>query len=422
MATVINKKWKDMKSGSLSDINTNALLCNTKEFIFPTGSRSINAGKVSGAYYSDRYRASSEQLLYAHNYGTSGFEEWVNFDRWYTVDLNKEEVSGRHYVFFCRPDLNLVESTGGGVKYKLNSKNGVGADQFFQYLGSYYPQVISSLCAEFANSSSLTNITGKMKAATASGYGNSSLEDGTRDAKGNPITIHSLLPYLTGRVESMQLPDYTIKNYGLVQPYTKYTIPYASSAIESQTGGTFDITFRDDKDFVIRKMFYAWVYYMDGVMRNRFYPKDKYMLYNCFDYATSIYDVMVDATGENIIWWSKYTGCFPLSVPISDLSFNRGSTPDTKCSIPWAYYHYEPLNAMALLDLNYNSLGYIYMNNYAKSNGMNPVVKTARIYEEASESSKYDATFLGRSFVGRPVIFMVPGERVLKLKWLLPPE
>jgi len=377
------------------------------------GSSRQPTGRISGAYFSDQYPNESRLLTYRHNDGTLGMEEWVNFDRWYTPDLTKDEVSGRHYVFFCRPDLYLVESSGG-ASYKLNTKNGIAKDQFFRYLGKYYPQIITSLCAEFANSSTMQKTT--QSAATGSGYGNSQLEDGTKDKNGAKLTIHSLIPYLTGRVESLQLPDYQIKNYNLTQPYTKYSIPYASSAIESQTGGTFDITFRDDGEFSIRKFFFAWIYYMDGVMRNRFYPKDKYLKYNCFDYATCIYDIMVDATGENIIWWTKYVGCFPLSVPISDLSFNRGSAPEQKCSIPWAYYLCEPLNLMSLIDLNFNSLGYIYMKGAANGRWGNPPVSTIPVYNTDGNS------FLNRGFVGRPVVFIDEERRILQLKWLNPPN
>lgn len=398
---------------SSSMIGKNIRTPNTKSAKYIIGSSKPPTGKISGAYFSDQYPGLSESLLYLHNDGSLGLEEWVNFDRWYTPDLTKDEISGRHYVFFCRPDLYLVESAGGAT-FKLCTENGIAKDQFFRYLASYYPQIITSLCAEFANSSVVKKTS--QAAATGSGYGNSQLEDGTRDRNGRNLTIHSLIPYLTGRVESLQLPDYTIKNYSLTQPYTKYSIPYASSAIESQTGGTFDITFRDDGDFSVRKLFYAWIYYMDGVMRNRFFPKDKYLKYNCFDYATCIYDILVDATGENILWWTKYTGCFPLSVPISDLSFNRGSTPDQKCSIPWAYYYCEPLNLMSLIDLNFNSLGYIYMKGMASNQWGNPKVSTMPIYNTDGNG------FLGKAFVGRPAIFIDESRRQLKLRWLPPPN
>lgn len=381
--------------------------------------------KFPGIFYGDKNGGENQDyLLYMMNDCFLDGSDWYRFDRWYTVERDKDEVSGRHYIFVLRPDLNL---TSGGKTLSLNMENGVGADTFFQYIASFHPQIIASLTGEFALQSTI---------ASSGGTGNQTLTDGTKDKYNRPLQLHSYIPYLTSRIESLQLPDYTIKNYSLVQPYTRYSIPYASSAIESQTGGTFDLTLRDDGVFSIRKLFYAWIYYMDGVMRNRFQPKSKYILYNAFDYATSIYDIMVDATGENIIWWAKYTGCFPTNVPISDLSFNKGSQPDSKVSIPFCYYHYEPLDIGALVDLNYNSLGYEYMQkisaehsqNYAliatKDSPLQPPVYTAAIY---NGSVGYDGAFLGKNQVGRPVVFAKapkgknsPG--FLKLRWLPMPN
>lgn len=368
----------------------------------------------------------NNSILLGLNDGFTFNKAWSHFDRWYSVDLNQEGVSGRHYIFVCRPDLNLVDgSTDTTAKKVLNPKNGVSEDPYFQYLGTYYPDIISSLTAEF-NMTSNSGRTGD--AMAGSGYGNAQYD--TREG-GRNMPIHTFIPFLTSRAESLQLPDYSIKTEELRQPYTRYGIPYATSAIESQCSGDFDITFRDDKFLSVRKMFYAWIYYMDGVMRDKFRPKDKYIIYNCFDYATSIYDIQVDETGENVIWWTKYTGCFPYQVPISDLSFNRGSDPDPKCTISFKYYLCEPLSAAALYDFNYNSLGYRFMRKGVDSStgladyyddAMNPNLQFAPSYN-VNAGNVYKGSFLGTNFVGRPCICVerpgaINGHYGIKLKWL----
>ncbi len=371
---------------------------------------------ASDYYSSDPRNMSNDDILLLHDDGYFENLDWVKFDRYYSVDLSKEGPSGRHYIFFCRPDLNLVDPkspTNNNGKKKLNSENGVSEDPFFRYLADYYPQIISSLTAEFGLTST-TNRAAQSSAVAKSGLGNSLYDMGS-------LPAHSLLPFLTSRAESLQLPDYTIKTDELRQPCTRYSIPYASSAIESQTGGEFDVTFRDDRYFSVRKLFYAWIYYMDGVMRDKFTPKDKYIIYNCFDYATSIYDIHVDETGERIVWWSKYTGCFPTSVPISDLSFNKGSAPDSKCSIPFRYFMYEPLSYAALIDFNFNSLGYRYMrendNTFRKNALSLSDLKFADSYN-TNQNNPSSYSFLGSNFVGRPAIYLNPNTHVLSLKWV----
>ena len=121
------------------------------------------------------------------------------------------------------------------------------------------------------------------------------------------------------------------------------------------------------------------------------------------------------------MWCSKYTGCFPTSVPISDLSFNKGSAPDSKCSIPFRYFMYEPLSYAALIDFNFNSLGYRYMrkndNTFRKNALSLSDLKFADSYN-TNQSNPSSYSFLGSNFVGRPAIYLNPNTHVLSLKWV----
>ncbi len=381
-------------------------------------------GMLSG-YFNNNFNSTDPNLnvLLAMNDGTSDQahkQAWVDFDRFYAVDLENELPSGRHYIFMCRPDLYLVKegsAASGGIELAAESR--VNVDPYFTYLAQFHPEIIASLTGDFAGIKANGLKKTSQKAASGSGYGNSSTTDGTKVRVGNKtyeLTIHSFIPYLTSRVESLQLPDYTIKQNAIVQPYTKYTIPYTTSAIESSTGQSFDLTFREDKYFSIHKLFYGWLYYQNNVMRNIFSPKTKYLRHNALDYATSVYDFIVDDTGENIIYWAKYTGCVPTSVPMSDLSFNRNSGAETKISIPFSYFFCEHMDRNILIDFQYNSLGYIAMNKYFSTTKLNPfpIDQTVPIYDAD--------TFIGTNFVGRPVIFYGEdkrnGNQVFKLRWL----
>ena len=255
-------------------------------------------GMLSGYHSTDFYSVDPDiNLRLAMNDGTNDSahkQAWSDFDRFYAVDLENELPSGRHYIFICRPDLYLVEE-GSAVSgsIKLSAESRVNVDPYFTYLAQFHPEIIASLTGDFAGlkSNALKNI--KQDAASGSGYGNSRTTDGAKvkaGGKSYTLPIHTFIPYLTSRVESLQLPDYTIKQNTLTQPYTKYTLPYTTSAIESTTGGSFDLTFREDKYFSLHKLFYGWVYYQNNVMRNIFTPKKKYLMYNALDYATSIYD------------------------------------------------------------------------------------------------------------------------------------
>ncbi len=348
-------------------------------------------------------RGQSNIVLQAMNDGfRSPHEDYFNFNRFYNVNLTDGIPSNRHYVFMCRPDLYLLQlynPSSPSQRYGLSSESRVAGDPLFRKLWYENPLLIESLTAEFDVYNINNQIKDSMVAVNRSGYGNSLHVDPMTDKAGNHLTTHSLLPFLTGRVQSIQIPDFAIKTYQMTQPYTKYGLPMSLTAIESTTGGSFDITFREDAQYSVTKLFYAWVYYMDGVMRNKFSPKLKYMRFNALDYATSIYDIIVGDDGEEIVWFGKYTGCIPTNVPVSDLGFNKGGSPIDSVSITFNYFNYEAMNPEILLDLNYNSLGYNYMEKYG-----------TKIFDESDclldHMSTYNPDLVGPAsgYVGRPFV------------------
>lgn len=336
-------------------------------------------------------------------------DPWQNFDRFYSIYLNNDEVETRQYIFFVRPELYLVDDAGnsGGKSgdMVLSKKSRTYWDPFMQYMKANHEVILRSLTAEFGR----VNINNE--SVSGSGIGTAGYGGNTVDDNGIQLDNHAFIPYLLGRAESLQIPDYQIKTFNLVQPYTKFSMPYSTSAIESQSGGTFDVAFREDSQFRIHKLFFTWLYYMDGVMRNRFRPKDKYILYNAFDYMSAVYHIVCDVTGVNILWFSKYTGVFPTSVPNSDLSFNRGGKTENTITIPFTYFYHEALNPQILTDFNYNSLGYNYMRKVGETKG---------IALAKQEVKPYDPEWgqIGTNLVGRPFITAGSGALSPKLHWM----
>lgn len=365
---------------------------------------SIETFKLPG-YADSNFSAWSNDLsvnpILAENDGRAGIDNigaWQTFDRFYSVNVSEDEMSTNHYIFMCRPDLYIFEEDSETTSNAtLSNISKVGLDPYFQYLSSQHPQILSSLSLNFGGIG--TNEYGDNQGSSRSGAYLSSQ--------------HKFIPYITSRIESLQLPDYTLKQNTITQPYTKYSFPYTLSGIESTTGGSFEINFREDGGYSIHKLFFAWVQYQNNVMRNIFRPKDRYVQYNALDYATSIYDIMVDATGENIIYWGKYTGVVPTNVPMSNFSFNRGGSPPDTVSISFSYFVHEHLDQNILLDFNYNSLGYAYMEALPNNQKLNPNLNTVPIYDSTH--------FLGRNLVGRPVIQTgvgINGKPQFKLRWL----
>lgn len=246
------------------------------------------------------------------------------FDRLYSVSPQHEIDSLCQYVFIVRPDLNILDDdtnkliNAGNNRAGWKQNSSPHKDKFFAYMNHTYPYVLANLT-------------------------------------GGWLTKHDFMPYLVGRTLSLSLPAYTLKDYNMNQPFTNYNLPYASNALASQTGGTFEISFREDINMKIHKLFQTWVYYIDGVVRNKFSPKIKYIRDNRIDYASSIYCITCKADASEIVHWTKYTGCFPTSVPNDDFSFNLRGEPKKEVTIPFDYFYVESLNPYILVDFNKNA-------------------------------------------------------------------
>lgn len=255
------------------------------------------------------------------NYATN---TTMYFDRLYSIWPENELTTTCTYVFFVRPDLNIIDGNTNKLISEAQDRkryfpNGSpNRDQHFKWMNKSFPKVLGQL-------------------------------------SGSRVKGHDFMPMLTGRVESINLPDYKVKDYKLTQPYTGYNMPYASHALESLTGGEFEVTFRDDEDLIVLKLFQTWLYYINGVTRNMFSPKKAYIKKNKVDYCTSVYVITCKADASEIIHWVKYTGAFPTTAPHSNMSFNLRGGANNKITIPFAYFHQEPLNPLSLIDFNKNA-------------------------------------------------------------------
>lgn len=288
-----------------------------------------------------------------------------NFNRFYSVFPEMEMPSDlKTYVFITRPEMNLLGSStsyslSGNPSSKLSKEN--YTDSRLQYLYSSNPEILYMLSENFSGE-------------------------------------HDFIPYLQGRTESLQLPDYQIRTSDFTIPFYSYKFTYPTVTNESITGGTFDISFREDSELRITKLFQFWIYYMDAVMKNKMSPDRSHIINNFYDFMCSVYEFVCDPTTERILYWAKYTGCYPTSVPISNLSHNLRSTVDNKVSIQFNYMMVECLEPRVIEDFDQNTSG----------------VASSRAYVPV-----YDETYgmVGESTVGCPKIVLSSDESSLLLKW-----
>lgn len=294
--------------------------------------------------------------------GLSNHHVLDNFNRFYSIFPDMEMPGDlKSYIFITRPEMNLTGtsdyvSLANQPSVQISAEN--ATDTRLQYLAAMNPEIMYMLTKDYSSS-------------------------------------HDFIPYLQGRAESLQIPDYQIRTSEFTVPFYSYKFAYPTVTNESITGGSFDITFRDDSDLRIMKMFDFWIYYMDAVMKNKMKPSKTHINGNFFDFMCSVYEIVCDPTSERILFWAKYTGCFPTSVPLSNLSHNRKSNVDSSVSISFQYMMVEAMEPRVIADFNNNS----------SHEGT-----FVDVYNE-------DYGIIGDSLVGNPRIVVTPDEHSLILQW-----
>ena len=96
--------------------------------------------------------------------------------------------------------------------------------------------------------------------------------------------------------------------------------------------------------------------YINAVYRGTARPKEKYYTKHILDYAISIYYFLTDQTGEDILFFSKYTGCFPTAAPSSNFSDTLDSPIKLPTySVPFSYAKKDDYNPLNLAEFNHLS-------------------------------------------------------------------
>ena len=223
---------------------------------------------------------------------------------------NLELSRGFGHVFFIKPDCNLFEDVG---RTKIRTE--ILKSEAFKYISISSPDILREL--------------------TSGG-------------------THSVMMTLSNYSKGFALNDEEIETDKYGRTYAGYEINYGKHAVASKVSGTVAVSFKDDKELNIYKLMKMWVEYIEGCYRGRISPKTDYIVNKVLDYAGAMYYFLTDETGENLIFWSKYYGIFPTTIPSSQYSWRYGSAvnPESSLDITFKYSFKEDYNPYSLMEFN----------------------------------------------------------------------
>lgn len=234
------------------------------------------------------------------------------YNRFKLPTLNDTFSKGFAHVFFTRPDCNILNETGKDLSTSFKN------DAEFKYVFKNDPELVKQL----------------------------SLSNGQN---------HNFMLYLSNKASSFSLNDEFIQtdNYG--KTYKGWQVSYGRHNIESKSAGDFNITYTDDRNLSVYRLHRLWTDYISDVYLGKKAPKEEYIKARILDYASACYYFITAEDGETVLFWSKYYGVFPSTIPSNQYGWAVGNVIEKpSIDIKYQYSFKEDFNPEALVEFNMN--------------------------------------------------------------------
>lgn len=145
---------------------------------------------------------------------------------------------------------------------------------------------------------------------------------------------------LSNAAASFQLTDEYIDTGDSSETLDGHKIPYGKLNTKSKASGSFTVTFDDDRNLSVYQQLKTWVDYISAVYIGEVDPTYQSVINREIDYAANVYYILTAEDGCTILFWSKYYGVFPKTIPSSQYSWNKGnslSIPNLQVEFQYAF-------------------------------------------------------------------------------------
>lgn len=237
-----------------------------------------------------------------------------SFNRNKVAFPDKELPKTFAYVFFTRPDLNILTRSSGSTNFSLTSQ--MDRDKKYQYLWENNPWCLKSLVLS-----------------------------------GNPY--HKFMVLLSNEALSFEVGDVALKTIEHGETYNGNKIIYGHSDQEANAAGEMSIRYIDTINLDVFKLHLAWTDYISKVSRGVFEPKRTYMKERILDYAVSCYYFLCGPDGNTILYWQKLTGVFPINTSENTFSWDSGTLlAKPEINIKYAYSFKSSMDMLTIHEFN----------------------------------------------------------------------
>lgn len=210
---------------------------------------------------------------------------------------------------------------------------------------------------------------------------------------------------ISNKVESVSYPDVGSNSEDVLVTLDKniFKLPVTETGV---SGMSFSLRLRENEAHDVLRMMTVWHKYIHAVTRGNISPKQEYLDYNIIDYKGSMYVIHLKPDFRTITMWSKYTGIYPSSIPVSTLSEDISQIEDVTLNVEFSYDKFEVLNEDLLREINLLTSGEVISrlsmqqpNGAAYLKSKNPLIYKI----ENSPFYQFDLNGL-KLFIGSPTI------------------
>jgi hypothetical protein len=245
------------------------------------------------------------------------------YNRYKVPDTNLAHNKTVTHIFFTRPDLNIISSDVGT---KLPNNQVLNHSES-ALIWRRYPEIFKLLT------------------------------DCRRCKDNNNFNM-----LLSNQITSFSLLDESLDMIRAGRSWREHEIVYGQN-YTGRTAGEFSCTFTETSEFSILNLIKMWMTYIDNISTGVWSPNYSGGEYNhaahrALDYAASMYVFKCGPDGEDVLYWSKYYGVFPVANGASALSWERSSSTGNAPSlnINFAYSMKRDMNPISLLEFNHNAM------------------------------------------------------------------
>lgn len=317
----------------------------------------------SGYYHSDQYQYYDEDLedivnvkankeyyeecvkLYSNVLDASGMNLKDPTTAYFT-HINKLQrrhvdppYAGKTYIFVTRPDLNFWELETGVRNVQSNS--------VFNYFSKTKIGRAVMPFLMFPNNMR-TQYDGER--TTRSFIGNDPID---KEFMTFTPFINLFSNFCTSTSGGKDIAMETMETEG---DFYGNRLKYPKGADDSFTVGEITLEISDAYGSPLLHLINLWIMYIHLLTKGQVVSSGKYVKYRNLDFTCSIYIFMTEKDNTTLARWAKYTGCFPLNVPLSGIQHNIESNPDQlrNFSVSFAYNRYSSIEDPGVLaDFNF---------------------------------------------------------------------